>query len=472
MVRQQQKAEPWDEGTWMSRETVDVSALIESRKAGVGQWTLLLLCLLVVTFDGFNAQIMGYVAPALVSGWRVSRTALGPVISAGLFGLMIGALVLGTLGDRIGRKSILVLSTAAFGLFSVATSFATTPGQMLVLRFLTGLGLGGAMPVAIALVAEYAPRSLKNTMATITVCGFAIGPAIGGFVASGLIQQHGWASLFLVGGLVPIVLLPLLWWALPESSRFLIARGAPAGQVAGTLAKVFPGERFSADAVYTHAEANLKKAPVSDVFKGGRGVGTILLWAAIFFNLVGINLQTSWLPLTIAGMGYTAAQAVTATAGFHVGGALGGLALSRLLDKLDFYRALCGVFILAAVMIVLVGQLGGNLTALRLAIFAAGLFVVGGQAALNALSGMFYPSHIRATESGWALGVGRLGAVAGPVVGSSLFALHLSQSTLFYIEAAPFLICAGAVILMKVAGERAATGAAAPGALAEPAVVE
>jgi len=452
----------------MSGQTVDVSALIEGRRAGAGQWLLLLLCLLVVTFDGFNAQIMGYVAPALVKEWHMSRTALGPVISAGLFGLMIGALVLGTLGDRIGRKTILLLSTATFGLFSVATSFAADPQQMLVLRFLTGLGLGGAMPVAIALVAEYAPRNMKNTMATITVCGFAIGPAIGGFVASGLVQQHGWASLFLVGGLVPLVLLPILWLALPESSRFLIARGAPAARVAKTLEKVFPGERFAADAVYTHDEANLRKAPVSDVFQGGRGVGTILLWAAIFFNLVGINLQTSWLPLTITGMGYTAAQAVTATAGFHVGGALGGLALSRLLDKLDFYRALSGVFILAAIMIVLIGLLGANLLALRLAIFAAGLFVVGGQAALNALSGMFYPSHIRATGSGWALGVGRLGAVAGPVVGSSLFALHLSQSTLFYIEAAPFLICAGAVILMRMASTKPAAGLApAASAVAE-----
>jgi AAHS family 4-hydroxybenzoate transporter-like MFS transporter len=450
----------------MSGQTVDVSALIEGRRAGAGQWLLLLLCLLVVTFDGFNAQIMGYVAPALVKQWHMSRTALGPVISAGLFGLMIGALVLGTLGDRIGRKTILLLSTAAFGLFSVATSFAANPQQMLALRFLTGLGLGGAMPVAIALVAEYAPRRLKNTMATITVCGFAIGPAVGGFVAAGQVQQHGWPSLFLVGGVVPIVLLPVLWLALPESARFLIARGAPAVRVAKTLERVFPGERFPADAVYTHDEADQRRAPVSDVFKGGRAAATVLLWAAIFFNLVGINLQTSWLPLTITGMGYTAAQAVTATAGFHVGGALGGLVLSRLLDKLDFFRALCGVFILAAVAIVLVGQLGADLTALRAAIFAAGLFVVGGQAALNALSGMFYPSHIRATGSGWALGVGRLGAVAGPVVGSSLFALHLGQSTLFYIEAAPFLICAAAVILMRVASRRPAAAiasAALPG---------
>ena len=457
----------------MRTETVDVSALIEGRKVGSGQWRLLFLCLLVVTFDGFNAQIMGYVAPALAAKWHISRGALGPVISAGLFGLMIGALVLGTLGDRIGRKTILLASTAAFGVFSVVTSFATTPEQMLVLRFLTGLGLGGAMPVAIALVAEYGPMRTKNTMVTITVCGFAIGPAIGGLVAAGMVQQHGWASLFLVGGLVPILLLPVLWLALPESARFLIARGAPSEQVAKSLQKVFPGEIFAPGTVFTHDEANVRKAPVSDVFRDGRGLGTVLLWAAIFFNLVGINLQTSWLPTILTGMGYTTPQAVTATAGFHVGGAIGGLVLSRLLDKLDYYRAVCGVFILAAVAIVLIGLVGSSLLALRVAIFAAGLFVVGGQAALNALSGMFYPSHIRATGSGWALGVGRLGAVVGPVVGSSLLALHLSQSTLFYIEAAPFVICACAVILIKAVSKRSpgAVGLTAASS-AGPAIVE
>jgi MFS transporter, AAHS family, 4-hydroxybenzoate transporter len=457
----------------MRSQTVDVSALIEGRKIGPSQWLLLALCLLVVTFDGFNAQIMGYVAPALVAKWHISRGALGPVISSGLFGLMIGALVLGALGDRIGRKPVLLLSTATFGVFSLATSFATTPEQMLALRFVTGLGLGGAMPVAIALVSEYAPMRMKSTMVTITVCGFAIGPAIGGLVASDLVQRSGWASLFLVGGAVPLLLLPLLWLFLPESSRFLIARGAPAARVAATLKRVFPGENLTADTVFVHDEAHLRKAPVADVFRDGRGAGTVLLWIAIFFNLVGINLQTSWLPLIITGMGYTTPQAVLATAGFHVGGAVGGLALSRLLDKLDYYRTVCAVFILAAIMIVLIGLAGANLLALRLTIFAAGLFVVGGQAALNALSGMFYPSYIRSTGSGWALGVGRLGAVVGPVVGASLLSLHLKQSMLFYIEAAPFVVCAVAVILIKVVGKAPEAGSSTGAAgLAEPAFPE
>jgi AAHS family 4-hydroxybenzoate transporter-like MFS transporter len=452
----------------MTAQTVDVSALIEDRKVGAGQWTLLLLCFLVVTFDGFNGQIMGYVVPALVKQWHTSREALGPVISAGLFGLMIGALVLGTLGDRIGRKTVLLLSTAAFGVFSLATCLATSPQQMLVLRFLTGLGLGGAMPVAIAMVAEYTPARMRGAMVTITICGFAIGPAIGGLVAAGVVQQFGWASLFLVGGLVPILLLPVLWFALPESARLLIARGDAPERIAKTLQRVFPGESFPAGAVFTHKESDARKAPVADVFKGGRAVGTVLLWLAMFSNMLGLNLQTSWLPVILTGMGYTTPQAVTATAGFHIGGALGGLLLSRLIDKLDFYRVLIGVFVLAAITIVLIGAFGGSLTALRLAIFAAGVFVVGGQAGINAFSGMFYPSYIRATGSGWALGVGRIGAVAGPIVGARLLALHLSQGALYYVEAAPFVICAAAMVLMKVVSKPPAD----PAVSAEPAAAE
>jgi AAHS family 4-hydroxybenzoate transporter-like MFS transporter len=434
----------------MSAQTVDVSALVEDRKVGAGQLTLLLLCFLVVTFDGFNGQIMGYVVPALVKQWHTSRDALGLVSSAGLFGLMIGALALGTLGDRIGRKTVLLLSTAAFGVFSLATSFATSPQQMLVLRFVTGLGLGGAMPVAIALVAEYTPARMRGAMVTLTICGFAIGPAIGGLVAAGVVQQFGWGSLFQVGGLVPIVLLPILWLALPESARLLIARGDSPERIAKTVQRVLPGESFPAGTAFTHKEANIRKAPVADVFKDGRTVGTLLLWVAMFCNMLGLNLQTNWLPVILTGMGYTTPQAVTATAGFHIGGAIGGVLLSRLIDKLDFYRVLIGVFLLAAVTIVLIGLFGGSLTALRIAIFAAGVFVVGGQAAINAFSGMFYPGYIRATGSGWALGIGRIGAVVGPIIGASLLDLHLSRGSLYYVEAAPFVICAGAMILMRI----------------------
>ncbi|HEV7776008.1 MAG TPA: MFS transporter [Luteibacter sp.] len=429
----------------LTEKVVDVSALVESRRLGAGQWWLLALCLIVVTFDGFDAQIMGYTAPALVKAWHVGRGVLGPVISSGLFGLMLGALVLGTLGDRIGRKTIILISAVVFGVGSLLTALATNVEQMTVLRFITGIGLGGAMPGSIALVSEYMPARLRGTMVTITVCGFAIGPAIGGFIAAALTQNHGWGSLFVIGGVVPLLMLPLLWWKLPESSRFLIGRGDSSERIARNLRKVFHDEDLPADATYTHVDGKLSKAPVREIFAEGRAPGTVLLWLAIFLNLVGINLQTSWLPLMITGLGYPIAQAVTATAMLHVGGAIGGLLLSRLLDRFDPLRSAAVIGVLAGVAIILVGFSGGSLGMLKITIFLAGLFVVGGQSVLNALSGMFYPSHIRSTGSGWALGMGRFGAAVGPMVGSALAALNLSMNSLYYVEAIPFFLMGAAI---------------------------
>ena len=427
---------------------IELSSYIERQPLNARHWLALVLCTLVVTFDGFNAQVMGYVAPSLTKAWHIPAPALGPVISSGLVGLMLGALVLGTLGDRLGRKTIVLAATLLFGIFSLLTSFATSPSVMLGLRFLTGLGLGGAMPAAIALISEYVPERSKTMMVTITVGGFAIGPAIGGFVGAHLIASYGWTSMFVLGGVIPICLVPVLWLLLPESPRFLVAKKANPSLVSKNLRKVFPAAHFAEATRYTHREGILPKAAVREVFADGRLIGSLLLWGAIFFNLVGINLQTNWLPLEITSRGYSIPQAVTATAGFHVGGAIGGLVLSVVVRQLNIFRAIGLIFLFAAITTVCIGLFGTGLGTLRLTIFLAGIFAVGGQAALNALSGLYYPSFIRSTGSGWALAVGRLGAAVGPLVGSLLASLHLNNSLLFYIEAIPFLLCGVAVALI------------------------
>jgi AAHS family 4-hydroxybenzoate transporter-like MFS transporter len=274
------------------------------------------------------------------------------------------------------------------------------------------------MPAVIALVAEYAPARFKGTLVTLTVCGFAIGPAVGGFMAPSLLAAGGWPALFLAGGVAPLVLAPVLAFALPGSVR--------------------------------DAHASSPKAPVAAIFADGRLAGTVGLWVAIFMNMLGINLQTNWLPLMLTDFGYKPGQAANITALFHVGGALGGLLLSRVLDRFDYTRAVPAVFLLAAVAVAAIGVVGREPAALMAAIFVAGLFVVGLQAVLNALSGVFYPSEIRSTGSGWALGVGRAGAAIGPALGSALAALGLATNQLFYLEAAPFVIGAVAIYLVRL----------------------
>ncbi len=383
-------------------------------RMGAGQIRIALICLVVICFDGFNAQVMGYAAGPLIKAFHVGRAAIGPVASAGLFGLMLGGIVLGGLGDRLGRRSVLAGSVAAFGLFSTLTAFAHSLGSLAALRFLTGVGLGGAMPAAIALVADHAPARRRGAFVTVTACGFAIGPAIGGFVAPSLLAGGGWPALFLAGGVIPLILAPAIVFALPESI------GAP------------------------------PQAPVAAIFAGGRLLGTVCLWVAMFMNLVGINLQTNWLPLLLTDFGYAPARAAPMSALFHVGGALGGLAFAPLLDRVDCSKAVTVVFLLAAIAVAAIGAVGRSPAALMISIFCAGLFVVGVQSVLNALTGLFYPPGIRSTGSGWAMGIGRAGAALGPALGSALGGLRLATNQLFYLEAAPFLIGAAAIWLMRL----------------------
>src|SRR5215467_8507292 len=223
---------------------IDFFDFIDRQPVGGFQIQVLVTCAAVLFLDGFDTQAIGYVAPALAKEWGLSKGALGPVFSAGLFGLMIGALVLGPLADRVGRKKIIIFSTAAFGLGALATALAHDITTLLVIRFLTGLGLGGAMPNTVAMTAEYNPHRRRATMIMIMFCGFSIGAALGGFLAADLIPRFGWRSVFLVGGIAPLIMVPILVWRLPESVRFVATTGHAPERIAGLLKLINPNAVF------------------------------------------------------------------------------------------------------------------------------------------------------------------------------------------------------------------------------------
>jgi AAHS family 4-hydroxybenzoate transporter-like MFS transporter len=419
---------------------IDLVDFIDRQPVGGLHLRLLLICAAVLFLDGFDTQAIGYVAPALAREWGLSKGALGPVFSAGLFGLMIGALVFGPLADRIGRKKIIVLSTLAFGVGALITALVRDVNALLVIRFLTGLGLGGAMPNAIAMTAEFNPQRRRATMVMIMFCGFSIGAALGGPLAAWLIPQFGWRAVFLVGGLAPLVMAPILVLRLPESVRFLATAGHAPERVAELLKKISPHTAFAPGVEFLVHEPHLAGLPVAHLFREGRTPVTLLLWVVFFMSLLDIYFLANWLPTVLNDLGASVSQAVLIGSMLQVGGVVGTLALGSIIDRFSF-RALALVYFAAVFAVGAIGQLGHSVILISVAIFAAGFCVVGGQIAANALAAAFYPTSVRATGVGWALGMGRVGSIVGPLVGGVLLAGQWNTGAVF-LTAAGAALCA------------------------------
>jgi MFS transporter, AAHS family, 4-hydroxybenzoate transporter len=434
---------------------VDLVDFIDRQPVGRFHLRLLLTCAAVLFLDGFDTQAIGYVAPALAREWGLSKGALGPVFSAGLFGLMIGALVFGPLADRIGRKTIIVLSTLAFGVGALITARVSDLDALLVIRFLTGLGLGGAMPNAIAMTAEFNPQRRRATMVMIMFCGFSIGAALGGMLAAWLIPQFGWRAVFIVGGLAPLVMVPILILRLPESVRFLATKGHAPERVADLLKQISPRTAFAPGVTFLVHETHLTGLPVAHLFREGRTPVTLLLWVVFFMSLLDIYFLANWLPTVLNDLGASVSQAVLIGSMLQVGGVVGTLVLGSVIDRFSF-RALALVYFAAVFAVGAIGQLGHSAILVSVAIFAAGFCVVGGQIAANALAAGFYPTSVRATGVGWALGVGRVGSIVGPLVGGMLLAGKLSTAAVFLTAAAAALCAALAALgLSRLTGGKA-----------------
>ncbi len=394
-----------------------------------------LLCALVAILDGFDTQVIAYVAPAIGEAWDIPATRFGPVFSAGPVGLAAGALFLAPLSDRIGRKASIVASTALFGFFAVLTAYTQTIDQLLLVRFLTGVGLGAAMPNIIALTGEFAPSKWRATLITLMFSGLPLGSTMAGFVANWLIADHGWQAVFLVGGILPLLLAPFLLWLLPQSPEGPTQRGRSTDSAPGP------------DGQQAHRPP-ASNFPVRQLFHEGRAPVTLLLWLTYFANLLAMYFLVNWLPTLLHAAGLPLDRAILSTATLNLGGALGGIAIGLLIDRYRPTTVLRWGFAVSVLAIAGLALAGHDLLLLLGAAGLAGFTIVGAQTGCHVLTSSAYPTAIRATGLGWALGIGRLGAIAGPLFGGALLAALWSPRDIILAASVPIIIAFCAVWML------------------------
>ncbi|MFE7169815.1 MFS transporter [Streptomyces sp. NPDC057616] len=420
---------------------------IDQRRLGGFQMRTVLLCGLVMLLDGFDTQAINYMAPAITQDWGVSKATMATIFSAALVGLMIGYLLLAPLSDRFGHKRPVMAGVALFSLSTLVSVWAQSPDQLMILRFITGIGLGAATPSTIALIAEYSPKRLRASLVLAIYCGFSLGFVAANYVAGWLIPAYGWRSVFVAGAVLPLALLPVLAWQLPESASYLLRRRENARAYA--LVRRIDPTLPETDTVRIETESSDpgKRVRVTELLSGRQLLGTVLLWLVFALNLAMFYGLQSWLPTILTERGYSAGTLATAASMTTIGGIAIAFAVGPAMDRLGAYGSLSALYFTGCGFLVLMGLvLGSPVWMVLAAIFLIGCTISGGQKSVIALAAAFYPEEVRSTGIGWALGIGRVGGIVGPMIVGGLLADGISHEQLFMILVIPTALC-GLIVL-------------------------
>ena len=418
--------------------TLDISHVVDHARLGPFHLQITLLCVLGLLLDGFDTQAVSYTGPAITRDWHIASALLGPVFGANNFGVLVGSLVLPMLADRIGRRPVLIAGTLFFGAITLLTGFAGNVEQLIAFRFAGGIGLGSIIPNATALVNEYIPVKQRVPVVIAFGCGMNAGGAIGGLVAAALIPHFGWRSVFFAGGVLPLLLAAAMLFLLPESLQFLtLHRKDPARW----LRRIDPALTLHPHIQYTVPEP-APRGGISPLhlFRDGRTAGTLLLWIVSFMNLLNLYLLTNWLPTITRDAGVNPTAALLVGVAFQVGGTIGTLGLAYLSRRLSFVTVLEISFAVAAASIALTGQPGLPLAMLFVVVFVSGWCISGSQPGVNTLAASYYPTELRSTGIGASLGVGRVGAIAGPVLAGFAISLKWTNHQIFLAAAVPAVV--------------------------------
>jgi AAHS family 4-hydroxybenzoate transporter-like MFS transporter len=428
-------------------QSLRVETLVDEQTIGRFNIQLLVWSFLAMFADGYDLSAMPFAAPSLVHEWHLSATVFGPVLSASLWGVFCGALLMGWVGDRFGRRSAITVGCVLYGISTLGMIFTHDLSQMFVLRVITGLGLGGLMPNTIALSSELSPKRWRATLIVLMFTGITLGSGTPGPVAAWLVPVYGWQVLFVIGGLVPLIVACCLPFVLPESIKFLALHPHRRPELLRIARRLRPDLTIADDTRFEMATVTQTAANPAEIFRGGLAAITPLLWVCFVMVLMSNYFLNSWMPLLFQSSGLTAKAAALTSSLYHVGGTIGGLLISVLLDRFGFVVT-AALLAIAVPSIVLIGAPGTSVTALAVASTLAGFGVLGGQFGNNASAGLLYPTTVRSTGVGWAFAIGRFGGIAGPLIGGALLKRHWPMADLFEAAALPMAVGALAAIVL------------------------
>ncbi|WP_174492561.1 MFS transporter [Acinetobacter sp. Marseille-Q1623] len=427
---------------------LNINTIVDEAKFTPFHWNVLIWCLLIIIFDGYDLVIYGVALPLLMQEWGLSAVQAGMLASTALFGMMFGAMCFGTLSDKLGRKKTIMICVAIFSGFTFLGAFASNPIEFGILRFLAGLGIGGVMPNVVALMTEYAPKKIRSTLVAVMFSGYAIGGMTSALLGAWLVTDYGWKIMFYIA-IIPFVALPLIWKFLPESIMFLTNKGKTE-QVHQTVQKIAPEKTISVDTVFVLNETTVgDEAPLRALFQQGRTFSTLMFWIAFFMCLLMVYALGSWLPKLMIQAGYSLGASMIFLFALNIGGMVGAIGGGVLSDRFHLKPVLTIMFAVGAIALILLGFKSPQ-GVLYTLIAIAGAATIGSQILLYTFVAQFYPAAVRSTGMGWASGIGRIGAIVGPVLTGALLTLQLPHQMNFLAIAIPGVIAALAIFLVNL----------------------
>jgi len=435
-------------------QPLNIQRFIDESKFSPFQWIVFLISFFVILIDGFDTAAIGYIAPSLVKEWGIAKPDLAPVLSAALAGLAIGGVLIGPIADRIGRKYLLCGMVFIFGVSSFISSTSANLSELVMWRFLTGLGLGSAMPLAVTMANEFAPSRRRAVLTSAMFTGFPLGAAWGGFLSAWIIPQWGWRSVLELGGVLPMCLAVLMVVLLPESVRHMVTRNVDPMRIRAVLVKISSSvgdatQFVLGEAVRVVSQKDHKKVGVALVLSRSYVVGSVMLWLTYGFGIVIFYALINWMPILLKDAGLAPKDALLITSLFPLGG-VGAIAFGLLMDRFNANRVIMVGYVATAILIYGIGQVVGNMGWLITLVFLGGAIMNTSQSCMPALAANFYPTTGRATGVAWMMAIGRVGAVAAPFLVAELQRRQFNFAEIFAVLAIPGLLAAVALFVKSV----------------------